>query len=94
MRHHDRDAQAHLITCELEADEVAEADALAASEGHRAVAGNVCAIKAEQHISLLQCLAGRGGWLHPPYQHSLLTFLQQEYRVSKEESTLNPQSPD
>jgi len=65
----------HLFICILFGDQIVEADALSASEGHSAVIGNANAIKAQQDVPFLEGLADWGCWLHPPYQNALLVSL-------------------
>ncbi|KAA6422543.1 MAG: hypothetical protein FRX49_07404 [Trebouxia sp. A1-2] len=62
----------HLFIRVLFGDQIIEADALPASKRHRAVIGNVNAIKAQQDVSFLEGLADWGCWLHPPDQNALL----------------------
>lgn len=65
----------HLFIRVLFGDQIIEADALPASKRHRAVIGNVNAIKAQQDVSFLEGLADWGCWLHPPDQNALLVGL-------------------
>jgi len=52
----------HLFICILFGDQIVEADALSASEGHSAVIGNANAIKAQQDVPFLEGLADWGCW--------------------------------
>lgn len=79
----------YLFRSVLLGHEVVEADALATPEGHRAVIGNVYAIKTQQDVSLLEGLVDWGGGLNTPDQDTLLISLLKHIELSSHDLYLH-----